>query len=205
MLVRHGYGVLLLDARGYDGSQGDPNMFGWGDTTDIDAAVGWLLRRPEVRDGRIGGIGFSVGGEMMLQAAAENHGLRAVVSEGAGIRSLREELLYGVRSAPALPQQAAMTAALTILSGTSAPPSLDRLSAEIAPRSVFFIYAEDGTGGEELNRTYYRSAGQPKQIWRIPGSTHTGGFLAQPRQYEHRVAGFFDRALLPIRGPEQIG
>ena len=25
MLVRHGYGVLLLDARGYDGSEGDPN------------------------------------------------------------------------------------------------------------------------------------------------------------------------------------
>src|SRR5690242_10157867 len=28
VLARHGYGVLLLDARGYDGSQGDPNMFG---------------------------------------------------------------------------------------------------------------------------------------------------------------------------------
>ena len=42
MLVRHGYGVLLLDARGYDGSQGDPNLFGWDDTKDIDAAVAWL-------------------------------------------------------------------------------------------------------------------------------------------------------------------
>jgi hypothetical protein len=30
MLARHGYGVLLLDARGYDGSEGDPNVFGWG-------------------------------------------------------------------------------------------------------------------------------------------------------------------------------
>ena len=74
MLVRHGYGVLLLDARGYDGSEGDPNMFGWDDAKDIDAAVAWLQRRPDVRDGRIGGIGFSVGGEMMLQAAASNTG-----------------------------------------------------------------------------------------------------------------------------------
>ena len=32
MLVRRGYGVLMLDMRGYDGSQGDPNMFGWDDT-----------------------------------------------------------------------------------------------------------------------------------------------------------------------------
>ncbi len=75
MLARHGYGVLLLDARGYDGSQGDPNLFGWDDAKDIDAAVAWLRRQPDVHDGRIGGIGFSVGGEMMLQAAAANTGL----------------------------------------------------------------------------------------------------------------------------------
>jgi hypothetical protein len=30
--------VLLLDARGYDGSEGDPNVFGWGAAKDIDAA-----------------------------------------------------------------------------------------------------------------------------------------------------------------------
>ena len=55
MLVRHGYGVLLLDARGYDGSEGDPNLFGWDDAKDIDAAVAWLQSRPDVRDDRIGG------------------------------------------------------------------------------------------------------------------------------------------------------
>ena len=42
MLVRHGYGVLLLDARGYDGSEGDPNLLGWEGAKDIDAAVAWL-------------------------------------------------------------------------------------------------------------------------------------------------------------------
>ena len=50
MLIRHGYGLLLLDARGYDGSQGDPNLFGWDDTKDIDAAVAWLRHRPDVRE-----------------------------------------------------------------------------------------------------------------------------------------------------------
>ena len=60
MLVRHGYGVLLLDARGYDGSEGDPNLFGWTGAKDIDAAVAWLQERADVTNGRIGGIGFSV-------------------------------------------------------------------------------------------------------------------------------------------------
>ncbi len=51
LLVRHGYGVLLLDARGYDGSEGDPNLFGWTGAKDIDAAVAWLEGRPDVTGG----------------------------------------------------------------------------------------------------------------------------------------------------------
>ena len=196
MLVRHGYGVLLVDARGYDGSDGAANMFGWGESKDIDAAVAWLRSRPDVRDGRIGGIGFSVGGEMLLEAAAQNPQLRAVVSEGAGIRSVREEFLYGARSIPSVPVQAVQTAAVAVLSGIAPPPSLEDLVARIAPRPVFLIYAEHGAGGEDLNPDYYRAAAQLKQLWRVAGANHTGGYQAGPAAYERRVVGFFDQALL---------
>jgi uncharacterized protein len=196
MLIRHGYGLLLLDARGYDGSDGAPNMFGWGEARDIDAAVDWLRRQRDVHDGRVGGIGFSVGGEMMLEAAAGNPHLRAVISEGAGIRSIREELLYGARSVPALPTQAVQTAALALLSGTAPPTSLLDVVQRIAPRPVFLIHAEHGVGSENLNENFYRAAGEPKQVWRVEGAAHTGGYQAAPRTYERRVVGFFDRALL---------
>ena len=43
---------------------------------------------------------------MMLQAAASNTGLRAVVSEGAGARSVREDLLRGPQGWLALPEAA---------------------------------------------------------------------------------------------------
>ena len=36
----------------------------------------------------LGGIGYSVGGELLIEAAAENDGVAAVVSEGAGERCL---------------------------------------------------------------------------------------------------------------------
>ena len=48
MLARHGYGVLLFDRRGEGASEGDPNMFGWGGTRDIHAAVDFLQHRPDV-------------------------------------------------------------------------------------------------------------------------------------------------------------
>ena len=166
MLARHGYGVLLLDARGYDGSEGDPNMFGWAGEQDIDAAVAWLGRRPDVKDGRIGGIGFSVGGEVMLQAAAANPRLRAVVSEGAGSRSVREDLIRGPRGWLAIPTAAIQSTAVAVLSGTEPPPSLEELMPRIAPRPVFLISAGHGGGGEELNADYYLAAAHRRRSGR---------------------------------------
>ena len=196
MLVRHGYGVLVLDMRGYEGSDGSPNAFGWGATKDIDAGVAWLRRQLDVQAGRIGGIGFSVGGEQMLEAAADNPHLRAVVSEGAGERSVRETLMYGWRAALAVPMSTVKTAALAVLSGTAPPPSLEDVAARISPRSLLLIYAGRGAGGEDLNAAFYRAAAQPKAIWRIPEARHVGGLNARPREYERRVVGFFDEALL---------
>jgi pimeloyl-ACP methyl ester carboxylesterase len=84
MLARHGYGVLLFDRRGEGRSEGEPNAWGWGGEADIEAAIAYLQRRPDVDPERIGGIGLSVGGEMMIEAAAQTDELAAVVSEGAG-------------------------------------------------------------------------------------------------------------------------
>ena len=196
MLVHHGYGVLLVDARGYDGSEGDPNLFGWDGAKDVDTAVAWLARREDVSEGRIGGIGFSVGGEVMLEAAASNDALRAVVSEGAGVRSAREHLLRGPKGWFSLPEAAVQTAAVAVLSGNAPPPSLGDVVSKIAPRPLLLIYAGRGGGGEELNPDYYRAASRPKSLWRIGEAQHVGGYQARPREYEARVVGFFDRALL---------
>ena len=92
MLVRHGYGVLLYDRRGEGESEGDPNGFGWDFDKDIHAGVDFLAARADVEPGRIGALGLSVGGEMVLQTAAETEQLAAIVSEGAGSRSMVEEI-----------------------------------------------------------------------------------------------------------------
>ena len=92
MLARHGYGVLLFDRRGEGKSEGDPNSWGWGASKDIKAAIDFLQRRPDVDSRRIGGIGLSVGGEILLETASETDELAAVVAEGAGARSTSEDL-----------------------------------------------------------------------------------------------------------------
>ncbi len=198
ILARHGYGVLLFDRRGEGESEGDPNAFGWGGHQDVAAAVRFLQNRRDVEHGRIGGIGLSVGGEMMLESAAKSPGLKAVVSEGAGERSVREYFdMTGGDKWLQIPTSVALTAGVALFSDKTPPESLKDLVGRIAPTPVLFIYGEHGQDGERnLNPTYYRSAGEPKAIWKVPGSGHTGGISARPKEYERRVIGFFDRALL---------
>jgi fermentation-respiration switch protein FrsA (DUF1100 family) len=195
MLAENGFGVLALDMRGYGASEGAPNSYGWGATADIDAAVEFLQDQPGVEPGRIGALGLSVGGEVLLEAAAENSDLRAVVADGAGERSVRETLLYGPAAVLVLPQMAIQTAAVSILSGQPPPPSLGDVVESITPGATFLIEAENGAGGEDLNPEYFERAGDPKQIWEVPGAGHTDGLDARPAEYERRVVAFFNQYL----------
>ena len=195
MLARHGYGVLLFDRRGEGDSDGDPNALGWDGERDLRAAIAFLLARPDVEAGRIGGIGLSVGGELLIQTAAHTDELRAVVSEGAGIRSVKEATLSdGGEKWAGLPVWGATTAGAAVFGNQSPPASLDDLVKDISPRALYLIYAKRGQGGEELSADYYESAGRPKFLWETD-SGHTGGLEAEPLEYERRVIGFFDRFL----------
>lgn len=197
MLADRGYGVLLLDRRGEGRSEGDANARGWGGVPDVRAAVAYLRRRPEVDPGKVGGLGMSVGGELLLEAAAADPGLRAVVSEGAGVRSLREQLHEP--DAPAglrwLSPITAETAATAVITGRMPPPDLAEVVARIAPRPVLLIRAADGNADEALNAVYAERVGPSATLWTVPSGGHTGAFAADPDLYARRVTGFFERAL----------
>ena len=200
MLVRHGYGVLLLDRRGEGASEGDFNARGWGGEPDLRAAVAYLRERPDVQGDRIGGLGLTVGGEMLLQTAAHDAGLRAVVSEGAGNRSVAEH-----KHMPEAPREPLRwiapitmeTAAGVVLSDQEPPTDLADLMPRIAPRPVLLIRGMNGNGDEALNRVYRDAGGPTTALWEIPGAGHTGGISAAPAEYERTVVGFFDRTLRP--------
>lgn len=201
MLARHGYGVLMIDMRGQGESEGDPNGWGWGSTEDLDAAISWLQARPDVDPARIGGLGLSVGGEQLIEAAAQNSGLAAIATEGTGWRSAREGMARHGMPRPQvwlqMVQDWMLTTATAILGGKTPPPSLSQLSSQIAPRPIFFMVGEhDNTLEAMLTPVYYAAAKEPRSLWTIPGAGHTGGLATQPQAYEQRVVDFFDHALL---------
>jgi dienelactone hydrolase len=196
MLADHGYGVLLFDRRGEGESEGDPNILGWQGERDVHAAVRFLQRQPDVDPERIGGIGLSVGGEMMIEAAAESTELKAIVSEGGSGRSYRDEIANGSGIVQVF-GVGLFTAASSLFTSDLPPADLKGLVEKIGNRPVFFIYGEEGQPVEKpANEGFYEAARGPKEIWEVPGSGHMKGIEAQPEEYERRVVGFFDRALL---------
>jgi dienelactone hydrolase len=197
MLARHGYGVLLLDRRGEGLSDGDPNAFGWDFDKDIAAGVRFLQSRSEVDADKVGGLGLSVGGEMLLQTAAEDHDLAAVVAEGAGARVASEEIsdVQGIEKWLNAPQAAVKFASVALFSGSMPPPDLEALLPKIAPRPVFLINAVHNEVDAKAPE-YYAATRAPKQQWMVPEGGHTDGLDVMPDEYERRVVGFFDRALL---------
>ena len=197
MLARHGYGVLLLTPRGQGASEGD--IVRWAGDTDLLAGVEYLRSRPDVDPNKLGAIGFSIGGEQLLEAAARSDGIAAAVSEGAGGR-VGETDAAGPLGPLVQVTMHVMTAATSVFQNHGPHPRPEGRIGLIAPRSVFLIYAVPGIGEEDIRQPqFYAAAGEPKSIWRVPGSEHTGGIEAQPAEYERRVIAFLDEALLGRR------
>jgi len=194
MLARHGYGVLALDDPGNGESDGHSNGLGYNGQPGVDAALGWLSLRPDVDPQRIAGFGVSLGAEVLLEAAARDPRLRAVVADGP-TRPMDGKRVMD----PALPERAFGTVwlhAVRALSGMREAPSLIGLMPRIAPRPVLLIAGGVGAPDEiPANRAYRDAGGPTTQLWQLPDAGHTGGLRTHPAAYERRTTTFLDRAL----------
>lgn len=199
LLARHGYGALLYDARGRGESEGSPNALGWGWDKDVEGALSFLAARPDVDADRVGAIGLSTGADVLLEAAAEQRDLRAVVAEGAAVRSFDDYRNAGLDLLA--PTSWVLMTAARVFSGAAPGEPLTELVREISPRPLLLIAAGRGAlgpgGGEYgLGRMYAEAAREPVEFWGLPEGRHTAAIHEQPEEYERRVITFFDDALL---------
>lgn len=194
LLTRHGYGVLALDLRGHGGSEGRTNRFGWQGTRDVGAAINFLRSRDEVK--AIGGLGSSLGGEVLLGAASTYPEIKAIVADGATTRSL-DELLALPSEQPLYRNFTArvMYAAVQILSGETSPTPL--LASLIAAPTTSLLFVAGGANQREVafNELFAATVPDRSQLWIAPEAPHTGAFGRYPAEYEQRVIAFFDRVM----------
>lgn len=201
VLARHGYGVLLVDARGHGRSGGRAMDFGWYGDLDVEASVSFLEARPEVEPGRIAAVGMSMGGEEALGAAAADPRVRAVVAEGATNRVAEDTAwlseVYGWRGHTQEALERLVYGTADLLTDASPPRPLREAVAVAAPRPVLLIAAGDVADEAPAGRHIQRGSPGTVELWVAEGAAHTGALDAHPLEWERRVTAFLDRAIGP--------
>ena len=203
-LNRAGYDLFTFDHRAHGYSGGQYSTLGPLEVQDMLAAVSYLRGRPDVDPERIGAIGCSMGAGVVLGAAAREPALRAVVAESVyaelgqvwerfGRVSIRGTSLSWSWGAPMR-----WAAWMWTRERPSAYAPL-RLIGQISPCPLLLIHGELDNGACTVAdaRRLYAAAGEPKELWIVPGAGHCNAHALRSEDYEARVNAFFARALAP--------
>lgn len=199
VLARHGYSVLLMDARGHGESTGRAMDFGWFGDADIRAGIDFVVGQPEVT-GAVGVLGMSMGGEEAVGAAAADDRIAAVVAEGASGRVAADKRwmrdAYGWQGRAQQWVDVVTYGAVDLLTAADPPITLRAAVAAAAPRPVLLIAA--GEDPDEADAASWIAGGAPTSVtvWVVPGAGHTAGLATRPEEWERRVVAFLDVHLL---------
>lgn len=190
LLSGAGYGVLSLSPRA---CAGQISTLGLAEAGDVQSVAGILSRQPGVE--WIAVLGFSAGGAAALLGAAGAPEIRAVIAEG-HFRSLDYEIHNSPAAFLSVEWQAQRWVSLWFRLRTGVWPAsvspLDALPA-LSPRPVLLVFGEREAANADAD-VQFAAAGQPKELWIVPGAGHGGYLQANPQEYARRVLGFLENA-----------
>jgi pimeloyl-ACP methyl ester carboxylesterase len=192
----HGYNVLMFDFRAHGRSAGRLSSIGALETRDVSGAIDYVKNKS---GNSIGLLGFSMGGRTALLTAANNHEIKALVSDGGPVRLLTaiSENIKQKR----LHRPVAKVLAGMVMIGASLRLQVNLFANDPLPRSkyldpipVFFIHGDCDpyTHLDELEKMV-SNAGRNAQLWRVAEAGHRDADQHRPEEYLSRIFTFFDQ------------
>ncbi len=193
ILAQSGFGVLAFDWPGTGQSAGRID-WGNGSVEALLGAIDWLARRPEVDPGRLGALGFSMGGMETVRVAATDPRLQAVVLSGT--RPDAKASPHWIHWAPDPLHSLPIEWAARYYGWPQGRIRPIELVGRIAPRAVFLIGGtEDTNANPQMMAQMCAAAGSPKECWVVPGASHGAYGAAAPVEYARRLTEFFAKGL----------
>jgi alpha-beta hydrolase superfamily lysophospholipase len=196
-LVRHGYSVLMMDAREHGDSGGEIATYGWKERHDTVAIADALYAAENVRC--LTALGVSMGAAIALQAAAIEPRIAGVVAE-APFSNLRE-VSYdytGLHISPWLGKTLFRPASIFGLGAAEnegAFRATDVSPEKAVAARAFPILLICGTKDHTIPCRHaeriYTAAQGPKQLWIVKGAGHAAALGHAPADYEARTVAFF--------------
>ena len=140
------------------------------------------------------------GGEEALGSAAGDARIAAVVAEGATGRTDADKAwladMYGLRGRIQVGLEWVQFSVTDLLTDASKPMAQADAARAAAPRPVLLIAA--GGVADEGDAAAYIQQQAPESVtvWVVPEAGHIQGLSAAPAEWERRVIGFLDAALV---------
>lgn len=198
-LAHNGWNLVMFDFRAHGGSSGRVCTYGLHEREDVRAVVDWLRRdRPEAAR-VIVGLGSSLGSMALLNAAAEDDRIAAVVLDSPFV-SLRELMLHHAGRVPvAGPGFARLTLFwMQLLTGADFRGSSgESAAAALGTRPVLVIHGEEDVlmPAAHAQRLHDAARG-PRAIWFGPGP-HSNIITTEPEEYAERLFKFLREHVVP--------
>lgn len=194
-LWRKGMNVLLFDFRGRGTSEPHINTLGYYETLDALAAAAFARRKAP--GSAVGFVGYSMGGAVAIMAAARDEHVGAVVADSpfASQRQVLRRHFSKRTRLPAFP--------FLPLTALFLPYDMDAVEpiqevAKIAPRALMLIHGDrDPITDPRDSDALFAAAGEPKEMWALPGAGHCDAYFLDRTAYVERVAAFFEQHLRP--------
>lgn len=192
-LLDQGYGILQIDSRACAKPRGVVTL-GIEETEDALAGYTFLRTFPEVK--KIGAFGYSMGAAALIQAAAREKGIQAVVAEG-GYYNLGDDIVETDSSDTVWRKIFLYTIAASYRVQTGYNPwESDPIGVIpfISPQAIFLIYGEKEAESGQAQWQYLQ-ARQPKALWIVPDGDHGTNYTVLPVEYEYKIIEFFEQHL----------
>ncbi len=203
-LHQDGFSVLTYNMRSRGGSGGSAVSLGALEQTDLVSAVDFLAQQKETRGEPVGAWGISLGGATSILAAAQDSRIKAVVDDSGFsdapnvIQSAFSHFIH-LPTFPFAPLTVGLSEERIGVSITDVRP-MDVIG-RISPRPILMIHClGDVLVPPDNTERNLSRAGEPKEVWWIPGGYHASGHRIAKAEYEQRVNEFFEKSLLPAQG-----
>lgn len=194
-----GFATFMFDMSGSGLRRGEPVTFGYKERWDMLDAAAYLRTRSDVDPNRTGALGISMGAATALLAAAEDPGIKAIVSDSSYadlFGMVRPGISAFVSRRALFLAPFIVRIAETMLGMKSGDIRPDHAAASLGDRPLLIIHGDcDPLTDPNSAQRLYDSASGPKEMWVVPECGHAYAPVAAPDEYKRRVNEFFRQYL----------
>ncbi|MBR3631492.1 MAG: alpha/beta hydrolase [Elusimicrobiaceae bacterium] len=190
-----GFNLLYFDFRALGESGGKISSIGYLETKDLQAAISFLKETRPFACEKIGLYGLSMGGMVAIYEAANNPEIACVAAEASyySFRKVVSRWAWVHNKVPYFPLMPIVLHYIRQRLGANPEQYSPKFNVpKITPRPIFIIHGRyDNLVPAAQAKLLYKNAGEPKEIWLVPGAKHNqcaevGGF-----EYKQRMGDFF--------------